>query len=563
MPLAAKEQSVWSTSEVDTAGLTFLTWLHEIRHRGTFSKIAPALGTIVQAVRQRADLKHLVNQWVDAELATVEEGKLSTLRRSAALPYSFLALVSGDAAQLDRAVDCLLTLASVASPSSDSTKVHAMNTLKIVLLDAKQARLYPRYLERTLTVSLQAFGSANWNVRNVGLILFSTLTNRALSTSRPQDEGGRAALAARQTLASWHAKYPSLIPFITTYLRAARGKGPTALGEHSPLFPLLIILRSLRWSADGEALAEPLFAAVEPFLGSVEWQVREVASQALASLLSPERALEKAKVTATRVSHASDDINILHGRLLFLRRLVDDVLDWPAVCQADRELLEGRLRDALGEWGAVSHPVIPAAILDCIAAYSVATASTGQGEGERSSLLAAAASTAQSFLGAPRQVGADLLYTAAARVIILAGDDGEGAVSLLASSVPEDAQLLGLEAISNSEHYTPTALKAVANLARKGSNAVRTTALEVVASWPSQSESEIEAEIASLADEAARLASHARSVPLKEAALGALGRALSSSSTPDQLASLASLVAAASHEDQVRIPISPPTISLA
>lgn len=63
-PLKVKDQKVWSRSEVDHAGHHFLTWLHEVRHRGTFSKIAPAFGSVVEAVR-RTESKELVKEWVE------------------------------------------------------------------------------------------------------------------------------------------------------------------------------------------------------------------------------------------------------------------------------------------------------------------------------------------------------------------------------------------------------------------------------------------------------------------------------------------------------------------
>ncbi|CAK9780976.1 hypothetical protein CC85DRAFT_284619 [Cutaneotrichosporon oleaginosum] len=518
-------QTVWNEAEVDAAGRTFLLWLHEIRHRGTFSSIAPAFGTVVEAVQRIPSLSHLVRVWVDSLLDTVAEGKLSTLRRSAALPYTFLALLS-DRTQRDRAINTLLSMASLSSSTSDPTKVHSMNILKVVLLDAKQAHLLPLYLERTLITSLQAFGSANWAVRNVALILFSTLTNRALSTSRPQDDSGRAALDARQTLASWHQKYPNLLPYIIQTLRNVRGRGPLSLGEHSPLFPLLIIIRSLRWSVDGEALAASLYPAVEPFLSSREWMVRAAAAQALSSLLSPEAGLDKAKVTATRISHASDEPNLLHGRLLFLRRLLEDVVD-----RADG--VAPRLRDALGER---AHPMISAAILDCVVAYG-RVCPTGKGSDESDGLLPAAAAAARGFLTARPTVGSDLLHTAAARVLILAGET----VSLLKPSVPEDAQLLALEAME----HTPATLAAVIHLARRGSNAVRTAALEALADWP-----DCGADILTLREEMLRLAAHARSVPLKEAALSAVGRAFASTPANAEWSTLAELVADAADESQ-------------
>jgi hypothetical protein len=250
--------------------------------------------------------------------------------------------------------------------------------------------------------------------------------------------------------------------------------------------------------------------------------VRAAAAQALSSLLSPEAGLERARVTATRISHASDEPNLLHGRLLFLRRLLEDVLD-----RADG--IAPRLRDALGE---KAHPMISAAILDCVAAYV-------RLQDQADELLPAAAAAARHFLAASG-VGSDLLHTAAARVLILAGEP----VSLLGPGVPEDAQLLALEALEHS----PATLEAVLRLAKKGSNAVRTAALEALATWP-----EGGAEIASLRSEMLRLAAHARSVPLKEAALGALGRAFASAPPEAEWDALAALVADAADENQVSI----------
>lgn len=155
---AAKAQTIWSREEVDHAGLTFLTWMHEIRHRGTFSKIAPALGLVVEAAK--SSYPGLVDSWVEHEMGVVAQGNLSTLRRSAALPYSILALVSNDKKLLDSAIEQLIEMARLGVASSDTTKVHAMNTLKIVLLDAKQTKLFPIYFERTLMVALAAFGSS-------------------------------------------------------------------------------------------------------------------------------------------------------------------------------------------------------------------------------------------------------------------------------------------------------------------------------------------------------------------------------------------------------------------
>ncbi|KAL1406561.1 hypothetical protein Q8F55_008267 [Vanrija albida] len=544
---ASATQNIWSRDEVHKAGRKFLVWLHEIRHRGTFSRIAPALGYVVDAVKPRKELAGLVELWVQEELDTIALGELSTLRRSAGLPYAFLALVSSDEALLDTSVERLVDMAKLGPASKDETKVHAMNTLKIVLLDGKQTRFLSRYLERTLLVALRAFESSNWNVRNVGLILFSTLAHRSLATARYQEVfGTRNALAGRQTLAAWDGRYPEMIPYVANYLRLARKEGPATLTQHSPLFPILIIVRSLRWSPEGAQTADSLFPVVEPYLGSVEWQIRDVASQALSSLLSSSQALERAKVTATRVSHDSKDFNTLHGRLLFLCRLISDVIYWDEVAASDKRILELRLRDGLQAWGNSSTAVIPKAILDCVTAYANATTPSNP------ALIPSAKRVALNILQTqePYRPGLDLLHQSAAACVLIQPIVARDVVSLLAPQIPEDAQLAALDKVEESVALqTPEILSAVIRLSTlENSNTVRTKAFDVLSSWATTADAS--AAIAPLADAILKTVKSTRCVPLREAALPALGRATAAGSDFSGLDALATILGKTSDENR-------------
>ena len=90
----------------------------------------------------------------------VSRNSLSITRRSAALPYSVLSIVSGDQLLLDQAFDCLMDLALVENKrSSDVTKVHSFNILRVILLDARQTKMFDRYFERAVTSALNAFAS--------------------------------------------------------------------------------------------------------------------------------------------------------------------------------------------------------------------------------------------------------------------------------------------------------------------------------------------------------------------------------------------------------------------
>jgi hypothetical protein len=86
----------------------------------------------------------------------------------------------------------------------------------------------------------------------------------------------RLSLSSRQTFASWHSRYPRILPFVTDYLNA---HSPTVEREdrdskHSPLFPILIIVRGLQYSDKADTMQDGLKSAVKPYLGSPEWQVR-------------------------------------------------------------------------------------------------------------------------------------------------------------------------------------------------------------------------------------------------------------------------------------------------
>jgi ABC-type tungstate transport system substrate-binding protein len=120
--------------------------------------------------------------------------------------------------------------------------------------------------------------SDSWNVRNVGLILFSTLAHRSLALGRNSQDfyRSRAILGTRQTLNTWHTRYPSIIPFMTDYLHRMKTDSVniSRTAQHSPLFPILIIIRSLRYSVEGKQLQDALLPEVLPYLSSPEWQVR-------------------------------------------------------------------------------------------------------------------------------------------------------------------------------------------------------------------------------------------------------------------------------------------------
>lgn len=324
------------------------------------------------------------------------------------------------------------------------------------------------------------------------------------------------------------------MPWINDFLVRNRRAGPTGLGEHSPLFPVLIILRSLRWSQDGATEAAQLCPIVEAYLSNTDIQVRAVASQALSSLLSPDQAIEKAKVTATRISHSSMDLNLVHGRLLFLEHLITDVIQGENVSDDDRRILEDRMRESLWQQ---RNPTIVTAAVDCVNAYTALV------QPLTPSLPSITKEIALSSLKRSNGPGVDLLCASAAKALL-----SSNLVDLLSPSLPEDAHLIALEHIGSTD-YTAAVLNALINLCQSPvGDGVHTAIFDLLGSWPSTPE--FEENRATIADIVWKRYQKTRCVPLKEAALVAMGR-VSAGQAPERTAKLSELVAAAAAEEQV------------
>jgi hypothetical protein len=70
-PLLGRSTSdgIWDRIDVDQAGHRFLTWMHEVRHRGTFTKLATAFASLVQVVKGVPVLRDLCTQWLDVSIS--------------------------------------------------------------------------------------------------------------------------------------------------------------------------------------------------------------------------------------------------------------------------------------------------------------------------------------------------------------------------------------------------------------------------------------------------------------------------------------------------------------
>ncbi|WVO13844.1 hypothetical protein L204_101467 [Cryptococcus depauperatus] len=526
---AGASQIIWSINDVDSAGQTFLVWLHEIRHRGTFSKISTAFAQLVETVRSVEEMKCLCREWLEHELIVISSDQISTTRRSAALPYSILSIVSSSEQLLERAITCLLDFARVDNEmTSNATKVHALNVLKVVLLDARQTKFFDTHFERSVLTALGAFESSNWNVRNVGLILFSTLVHRCLAPSRGGQDyyRSRAALLLRKSFYLFHSKYPLILPFIIKYL-AHDGGEEKANNKHTPLFPILIIVRSLKWSDTNVEIPRKLSNLIEPYLSSTQQQVRQVAAQALGSTLSPVESIQRALSS----SYEAPSLNAFHGHLLLLRQLIRNFVDWDSIDEISQSVFEEILQKLLKEHVPGYSPLITAEIVGCVEDY---LGCKNQSESREGSLIRELVKRATQHLVSPTKMsmpGEDFRLSACIDALIRHSASPSILLSFLGPASTEISNLHALDYLERmQETLTATLLDRVMSLAITGAGgaAVQEKALNALAEikWNIDSVNEWKNESNGLSNVCRalhKIISTSTCVSVREAALVALG----------------------------------------
>jgi hypothetical protein len=335
--------------------------------------------------------------------------------------------------------------------------------------------------------------------------------------------------------------------------------------KHSPLFPILIIIRSLRYSDSGSEIQRPLVPVVESLSGSREWQVRKVAAQALASLLSPQEALYRATNWTTGIKAAKGN-NELHGRFMLLSLLFGDVIDWPKVDNLAKKQIEMHLIRARDQHGKSPLLDISNAVVRCVASYLQATNSTN------SPLRDGTADIAKAMLFSPvisqRPVQGTQLWLSASFLLdqcpsteILHSMLEFGNPSPDFQQLPALWALQGLMGPSSLANYVDSSvLRQIIALARSKShdNAVRITAMDTLrlVTWKPAILAAIGADTRrAVVKDLSRTVQGTRYVPLREAALPALAWGVAwsvSSEGPDlDCRVLVSEILRLSHEDQV------------
>ena len=343
---------------VNETGLMLLRTLSSVKHTGAAHASNRALQALAAMCFSSIDsgLSSLPRSWSDRlldEIAGRTKTKDSTLRRSTGFSLGLCAIMKAEMTVPSRDVSTQVlerllhlavpnaaeqampaTIVEAIDDKSDSvasrTRVHALNALRLIILDAVLASVVKPIVGHAITASLIGYVDPDWGVRNSSTMVFSAVMLRAIDADKNATEA--ATSKARTTgLDELLRLHPQLLDLFKSSLRWSEKTNGSSL---PPSFPVVLLLARVRPARLSGSLAakhsDDLMPDVLIALEQRHLAIRKGAARAVANLAVAEPVDSHASYSSVLV-HCSGVIqpgvarcewNAIHGALLCILELI-------------------------------------------------------------------------------------------------------------------------------------------------------------------------------------------------------------------------------------------------
>eukprot|EP00698_Gefionella_okellyi_P013139 TRINITY_DN3584_c0_g1_i1.p1 TRINITY_DN3584_c0_g1~~TRINITY_DN3584_c0_g1_i1.p1 ORF type:complete len:1810 (-),score=478.49 TRINITY_DN3584_c0_g1_i1:1026-5837(-) len=263
-----------------------------------------------------ASLNAIPAAWSENMLSITENGlKTTILRRSAGLPFCFLAIFNSEPSRhehrlLNIAIPRLLHIAMYAE--ADTTKVHAMNVLRSLFRESSLAVNVQPFVERGLLLVMECLQSKSWMIRNSAMMMVQALSLRCIGARRVSESG---TIAPRE----FFARCPSVL----APAKAALSANDTE--EDSQLFAMLLLLSQMSPAVSSDEDVVSLLPLVAAATRVKTMNLRMLAARAVVSLVSTDQVVAYTQQLITSLPASPSErvsMNIVHGTLLQLYHIM-------------------------------------------------------------------------------------------------------------------------------------------------------------------------------------------------------------------------------------------------
>jgi hypothetical protein len=225
------------------------------------------------------------------------------------------------------------------------TRIHALNVLRLIILDAPMSKeVYPLIGDATSS-SIIGYTDPEWGVRNSSTMVFAAIMLRSVDADKNASNSDTTSCKAASVMELFRS-YPSLPAFLLAVLRGSLdGLFATDTSMSlPPVLPILLLMARIQpiaqSGADAVSLVEPFIPHILRCLEHRELSIRKTAARALSNLSSREESSTTsvgrlAELFEHRLSEVLQEMedrsncnwNKLHGTLLAILALSKSSLE--------------------------------------------------------------------------------------------------------------------------------------------------------------------------------------------------------------------------------------------
>jgi hypothetical protein len=364
-----------ATDSVNLAGTLLISTLTSLKHTGAAYAAHASLQRIVKSSLDTGHLSEFPLNWVDRlfrEITSMDKVKDSTLRRSTGYALGFLSIMRSEIAlrsvprllcgritqqvlsltlpPITRLKEFLSTIGlspenpgrlfsyfqpettSVAGAYSTRSRVHALNVMRMMILDAPLSQEIFPTVGDAMIGAIMGYVDSDWSVRNSAGMVFSAAMLRVVDADKNAantDVTSKNAI----TLSELFQSYPSLYNFLLSVLRASVDGRLKVDGGNSlpPILPILVLLYRVQplqtCGPDVVGQMQQFCPVILACIGHRHLSVRQAAARALSNLCGGQNSLPLSISSLYSFCNTntclpvSSSWNQSHGALLLLKEM--------------------------------------------------------------------------------------------------------------------------------------------------------------------------------------------------------------------------------------------------
>ncbi|CAM9147392.1 unnamed protein product [Chrysoparadoxa australica] len=319
--------------------------LFELRHQGATASAQEAFtracSVLLRHCNGSGPLVLVPARWMQELLHKITTTTSTTefvIRRSAGIASSVLGMLKAE--PYDISGPQLLPLATtqlleLAQSPHVHARVHSLNVLRVLFLDACIAKEMNAYVSAALTIAMEGLDHPQWTVRNSSVMVFSAVLRLTVGNDQNVDASMETSGSGKLSAMDFFSLYPELRACLLSRLQEAADSC-----EAQPKFlpavlqPLLVLLSRLgtrgayTCTFNLEADTEPFIPALIRVLGNKHALTRSIAACALVAAVPSDKVthitvgLIESQPCLPPTQGANFSHNKCHGVLLAVQKLI-------------------------------------------------------------------------------------------------------------------------------------------------------------------------------------------------------------------------------------------------